>query len=353
MNKEYVYITNKDCLCIFNVLCYFYILVLHDSFSLTFTSSLFSSLTFSHIFFSSFSLYIYFFAVEISFKCLNQTSIDELLNKKYNLENKKLFFDKNYRPFISPNKNKHNDYNESENNGNNGENDDNYNSNDNTAFSVSSNGLLPITLIDDISADHRELKNVMNNINDKINNEITDVKLLKKAKFTILWQIRIMKLLLSPEGIRLFLEIKYHCIYILLCCHPDGNILTQFFQDKPDVLKDFVWLLSTGPGSLAYRQTHVQVSLVYVQGNVQGTVQSENGQMDVQENVHMNVQESELKSEYCDVPIYLRQLACQCLCAIVASRDSANVSILGGKFSWLMHDLGVNRWGVFVLYLCC
>ena len=120
-----------------------------------------------------------------------------------------------------------------------------------------------------------------------------------KAKFGLLWQIRFLHLMISREGRKMFLECLYHAVHTLLCCYPDGSLLSQFFQDKPDLVRDFLWLLRTGPGSVGY---------------VQGLV-----------------------------PIYLRQLSCQCLCAIVGSRDSANVSVLGGRFSWLQHDLGVNR----------
>jgi hypothetical protein len=42
------------------------------------------------------------------------------------------------------------------------------------------------------------------------------------------------------------------------------------------------------------------------------------------------------------IPLDLRLLASQCLIAIVGSRDSSSVSVMG-RFSWLQHDLGVNR----------
>jgi hypothetical protein len=41
-------------------------------------------------------------------------------------------------------------------------------------------------------------------------------------------------------------------------------------------------------------------------------------------------------------PLSLRVLACQCLTAIVSSRDSSSISVMG-KFSWLQSDLGVAR----------
>ena len=121
-----------------------------------------------------------------------------------------------------------------------------------------------------------------------------------QVQFGLLWQIRLLRLLLTRDGRRLFLECLYHSVHTLLCCHPDGTLLSQFFQDKPDFVKDFLALLRTGPGSVGY---------------VKGLV-----------------------------PIYLRQLACLCLGAIIGSKDTTNVSVLGGRFSWLQHDLGVNRY---------
>jgi Domain of Unknown Function (DUF908) len=121
-----------------------------------------------------------------------------------------------------------------------------------------------------------------------------------QAQFGLLWQIRLLRLLLTSDGRRLFLECLYHAVHTLLCCHPDGTLLSQFFQDKPDFVKDFLALLRTGPGSVGY---------------VKGLV-----------------------------PIYIRQLACLCLGAIIGSKDTTNVSVLGGRFSWLQHDLGVNRY---------
>jgi hypothetical protein len=120
-----------------------------------------------------------------------------------------------------------------------------------------------------------------------------------RAQFALIWQIRLLRFMLTLEGRKVFLEALYHAVHVLLCSHPDGTLLSQFFQDKPDILKDFLYLLRTGPGSVGY---------------VKGMV-----------------------------PIYLRQLSCLCLNAIVGSRDSANVSVMGGRFSWLQQDLGVNR----------
>lgn len=50
-----------------------------------------------------------------------------------------------------------------------------------------------------------------------------------------------------------------------------------------------------------------------------------------------------LKQESVDiVPLDIRILALHCLVAIVGSQDTSSVSVLG-RFSWLQHELGVNR----------
>ena len=77
--------------------------------------------------------------------------------------------------------------------------------------------------------------------------------LLNSAKFGLIWQIRLLRMLLSKEGRRLFLECVFHAVHTLLCCYLDGTLLSQFFLDKPDFVKDFLCLLRTGPGSVAQR----------------------------------------------------------------------------------------------------
>jgi len=94
-----------------------------------------------------------------------------------------------------------------------------------------------------------------------------------------------------------FLKLLFLSVSILLNSHPNSSILYQFFQDKTDLLRDFIYLLKTGPGS---------------------------GERGV------------------DIPLDIRIHACRCLVAIVGSRDNSSVSVLG-RFSWLQHELGVNR----------
>lgn len=153
-----------------------------------------------------------------------------------------------------------------------------------------------VCVVEDITANNRTSRDILSSV---VRNASKSAEIPLKAQFCLLWQVRFLKYLLTQDGRRLFLECLYRAVHTLLCCHPDGTLLSQFFQDKPDFVKGFLSLLRTGPGSVGY---------------IPGLV-----------------------------PVYLRQLACQCLSAILGSRDSSNVSVLGGKFSWLQHDLGVNR----------
>lgn len=121
-----------------------------------------------------------------------------------------------------------------------------------------------------------------------------------KFKFALMWRIRMQRRMCSLQGRVEILKQQYRAILLLLCCHPNSSVLSHFFQDKTDLLRDFVFMLRTGPGSSEYYK----------------------------------YEES--------IPLDLRILACQCLTAIVGSRDTSAVSVMG-RFSWLQHDLGVNR----------
>jgi hypothetical protein len=121
-----------------------------------------------------------------------------------------------------------------------------------------------------------------------------------KFKFALMWRIRMQRRMCSLEGRVTILKQQYRAIHLLLCCHPNSSVLSHFFQDKTDLLRDFVFMLRTGPGSSEYYK----------------------------------YEES--------IPLELRLIACQCLTAIVGSRDTSAVSVMG-RFSWLQHDLGVNR----------
>lgn len=232
------------------------------------------------------------FLVESSFKCSQETSVEELLSEGFILsqEKKSVSYDSNSASFVStipafvtPETGvfQRGEAVEFESSG----------------FSLRSDSSL-LNVVTDISIDNREMSEIMRDIDShsmglEVNLQPT------KAKFALIWQIRLLRLMVTTDGRRMFLEVLYHAVHILLSCHPDGGLLSQFFQHKPDILKDFLYLLRTGPGSVGY---------------VHGLV-----------------------------PIYVRQLSCQCVNAIIGSRESANVSVLGGRFSWLQHDLGVNR----------
>ena len=114
---------------------------------------------------------------------------------------------------------------------------------------------------------------------------------------TCIWQLRMARWMRKKEDRITCLRVLYQAVSILLCCHPNSTTLYHFFQDKISLLRDFVYILKTGPGS-----SEVSVN----------------------------------------IPLDIRLLAVQCLCAIVGSQDTSSVSVLG-RFSWLLHELGVNR----------
>ena len=120
-----------------------------------------------------------------------------------------------------------------------------------------------------------------------------------RAMFSLLWQVRLQRLLGTAEGRRALLRATFSAAAVLLCCYQDATLLSQFFSDKTDLLRDFLYLLRTGPGSVDYRRGAA--------------------------------------------PLALRLLAVQCITSVISSRDSMNASVLGVRFSWLQHDLGVNR----------
>ena len=241
-------------------------------------------------------------------KCSQLATAEELLSENYNLsaEGRRIYYDIHSVSFtatISPavgDENENKDVVEYESAG----------------FILRDRTLFPLST--DIVSDTRSTQEIVNNVENTLSFIFSNPRFdssnpssssavgtmhfphLIKSRFSLLWQVRLLKLMVTPEGRRIFLECLYHSVHTLLCCHPDGTLLSQFFQDKPDMVRDFLWFLRTGPGSVGYTPGLV--------------------------------------------PIYLRQLSCQCLNAIVGSRDSANVSVLGGRFSWLQHDLGVNRY---------
>lgn len=115
--------------------------------------------------------------------------------------------------------------------------------------------------------------------------------------FPLLTQMRTVRASSTLDGRKSALRMMYQAILILLCCHPSSATLSDFFHDKTEILMDFIYLLRTGPGTPEYDDS---------------------------------------------IPFDLRVLACQSLVAVVGSRDVSSVSVMG-RFSWLQHDLGVNR----------
>jgi hypothetical protein len=115
--------------------------------------------------------------------------------------------------------------------------------------------------------------------------------------FPLLSQMRSMRALTTMAGRQMALRRVYQAILILLCCHPSSATLSDFFHDKTEILLDFIYMLRSGPGTPEYSS---------------------------------------------NIPFDIRVLACQSLVAVVGSRDVSSISVMG-RFSWLQHDLGVNR----------
>lgn len=89
--------------------------------------------------------------------------------------------------------------------------------------------------IQNIDADARSIKDIL-----------ADAWLPHKYLFSLMWRIRMQRLLLTRPGRVLVLTAQYLSVLSLLCCHPSSNILSHFFQDKADLLCDFVYMMRTG-----------------------------------------------------------------------------------------------------------
>ena len=161
---------------------------------------------------------------------------------------------------------------------------------DDSADSPNPNLLLqsdrPALLID-LSEDHRTYAECI---------EAYDVS--ERYRTAFIWSVRFRRYLLASrtDGNHQPLRIVLTAAAILLCCHPNVQSLGHFFQDKTDLFRCMIWLLTTGPGS----------------------------------NCHDS-----------SIPFYIRLIGNQCLSAIVGTRDTS-ASILS-RFSWIQHDLGLNR----------
>jgi len=121
------------------------------------------------------------------------------------------------------------------------------------------------------------------------------------SKFSLLCALRFKRLLVRLEGRRLYVRMQYIVAGALVLCHSDSSVLYNFFQDKIDMIKDFIYLLSAVPGL--------------------SSAPAEPGP---------------------DVPADIRILSCRCLEAIIGSRDNSTSPIFI-RYPWILHDLGVTR----------
>ena len=148
-------------------------------------------------------------------------------------------------------------------------------------------------IIPSISNETRHLKDIISSIsNSKVN---------WKQKLNFMWLYRGKRWLKSLGGRGLLLTCLHEASLVLFCCHSDSSLLSKFFQDKSEFLKDYIFLLKTGPPTT--------------------------------------------EPSYKLIPAKLRTLATQCLTAMIASRESGTSSVLSGicRFSLLQQDLGINR----------
>lgn len=168
----------------------------------------------------------------------------------------------------------------------------NHNENDTKASDKESKANI-LFFVSDVCSDSRSLADIVNSIDSN--------RISWKQKLNFMWQVRGKRWLKSLRGRGLLLSALHEASLVLLCCHSDASLLSKFFQDKSEFLKDYIFLLKTGPTST--------------------------------ESAHRNV------------PSKLRTLSTQCLTAMIASRESGSSSVLSGicRFSLLQQDLGINR----------
>ncbi|RYH30313.1 hypothetical protein EON65_05530 [archaeon] len=66
-------------------------------------------------------------------------------------------------------------------------------------------------------------------------------------KVSVLWELRIKRLMRDYTMKQKLLRLLYQSVYIGLNCYPAGTILYNFFTEKIDMMKDFLLLLKLGP----------------------------------------------------------------------------------------------------------
>jgi hypothetical protein len=142
----------------------------------------------------------------------------------------------------------------------------------------------------DVWSDARPLSDIVRN---------TAGKLTFGLRVSLMCSVRMRRLVQTRAGRVTVLRLQYQAAAIVLGCHPDANVLANYFEDKITLFKNFMYLLRTGPGTLDYRPSAV--------------------------------------------PLELRLLACLCLEAVVGARDNGTHSQLFTRYPWIVQDLGINR----------
>ena len=92
--------------------------------------------------------------------------------------------------------------------------------------------------IEKFSKDKRNIRDIVESSN-----------LRREDMITCIWQLRMARWMRKKEDRITCLRVLYQAVSILLCCHPNSTTLYHFFQDKISLLRDFVYILKTGPGS--------------------------------------------------------------------------------------------------------
>jgi hypothetical protein len=143
------------------------------------------------------------------------------------------------------------------------------------------------------------LKNLYNDrrsIPEIISEEGKQLSIAQKCLLS--WIIRFRRLLMSSEGKKKLLQLQLQMAFILLT-HPEKTTLFKFFHDKLELIKDFVWMISSPPSEVS-------------------------------------------SASSVDDLIDCRILATQCLSAALETRNSSSPPFFM-HFPWLLDDLGVSR----------
>jgi hypothetical protein len=170
----------------------------------------------------------------------------------------------------------------------------------------------------------------------------SDVLVTDHQRFCFLWSVRCKRLLL-PSSFRqrrmkrqLLFWITTAATAITISCCSDTSVMSKFFQNKTHLLKDFLYLIRTGPGS---QEVHPGQSLDESSSSTSTSGSSSSASGSSSSAVRALVTPLQAHNQ---LPVRIRGLCVYCLCAIVNSRESASASVLG-RFNWLQQDLGVNK----------